>query len=422
MRLPTWLYAYALLALFQPLACNAQKLIGTADRPQLSNADAKNYTASTYLARAGKIGSMVTDNWNPSAGVALLSPSYHVAADGSAPFASVQAAVDKAVADGGTMRRYIGIEPGVYREVVCIPETAPPITLFGMGQTPSDTLITFNNANLTPKPVGTPTTPCASNADAAVIGTFGSATFTVSTDAFQARNLTFANDYVEGTYPGTNQSAVALAVRGDKAVFEKIAVLGNQDTLLVGPVDTTLVKRTYFKDSVVQGDTDFIFGAGIAVFYHSIIRYDARRLNGSGKAYLFAPSTHPGNPYGFLVIDSIFDVVGDAVGNTIYLGRAWDQSTPNLPNYFNGKSPNGQLTIRNSILGAHIRKDAPWSNSTAKRPYCSESCTYSANRFYEYSNSGPGSADCHHPHGYRSNRSGGRSSQQADTYAAHLSF
>ncbi|WP_045727808.1 putative acyl-CoA thioester hydrolase [Xanthomonas sp. GPE 39] len=398
MRLPTWLQTWALLTVALPLAGNAQSLIGTAERPQLSDADAKTYTASNYLSRAGTVDSLVTDNWDPSAGVALLSANYRVAADGSAPFTSVQAAVDQAVADGGTMRRYISIAPGIYREVVCIPETAPPITLFGMGQTPSDTLVTFNNANLTPKPVGTPTTPCISNADASVIGTSGSATFTVRADAFQARNLTFANDYVEGTYPGTNQSAVALAIRGDKAILENVTVLGNQDTLLVSAVDTTLVKRAYFKDSLVQGDTDFIFGAGTAVFYHSTIRYDARRLKSGDKAYLFAPSTHPKNPYGFLAIDSVFDTVGDAVSNSIYLGRAWDQSVGNLSNYVNGKSPNGQVTIRNSILGAHIRKDAPWSDSTAKRPYCSKSCTYSANRFYEYSNNGPGSADCHHVH------------------------
>ncbi|WP_045737889.1 putative acyl-CoA thioester hydrolase [Xanthomonas sp. MUS 060] len=392
MRLPTWLYSCALLTLFHSLDCNAQSLINTTDRPQLSDADAKNYTASTYLAQAGTIGSLVTDNWDPSAGVALLSPDYLVDADGSTPFTSVQAAVDKAVADGGTIRRYIGIKPGIYREVVCIPETAPPITLFGLGASRSSTLITFNNANPTPKPVGKPTSPCANNANADIIGTSGSATFTVKADEFQARNLTFANDYVEDTYPNINQSAVALAVRGDKMIFDNVAVLGNQDTLLISPANATLVKRAFFKNSLVQGDTDFIFGSGTAVFSHSIIRYDARRLKNIDNTYLFAPSTNPGNTYGFLAIDSIFDVIGPAISNTISLGRAWDQGVGNLSNYVNGKSPNGQVTIRNSTLGEHIRKYAPWATSTSGRPYCNANCIYSANRFYEYANTGAGSA------------------------------
>ncbi|ELQ07193.1 pectinesterase precursor signal peptide protein [Xanthomonas translucens DAR61454] len=31
--------------------------------------------------------------------------------------------------------------------------------------------------------------------------------------------------------------------------------------------------------------------------------------------------------------------------------------------------------------------------STVKRPYCSADCAYASNRFYEYANTSPGSAD-----------------------------
>ncbi|CTP83521.1 Pectinesterase [Xanthomonas translucens pv. poae] len=301
--------------------------------------------------------------------------------------------MDKAVADGGKMRRYISLAAGTYNELVCVPADAPPITLFGLGETRSETLISFDNANPTPKPVGTPSQPCATNANAAVIGTSGSATVTVNAGAFQARNLTIANSYVEGSYAGTNQAAVAINVRGDKTVFEDVALLGNQDTLLIGASNPASLIRAYFKNCLVQGDDDFIFGPGIAVFSHSIIRYDARRTGGDFGRYLFAPSTLPGSANGFLVIDSVFDLIGDIADNTVYLGRAWDQSVPDLAHYVNGTSPNGQVTIRNSILGAHIRKQAPWSMSTAKRPYCNADCAYARNRFYEYANTGPGSAD-----------------------------
>jgi pectinesterase len=393
MHFPASLHASALLAICSVFSAHAQAGTGSADRPQLSATDARQQTVSTYLAKAGIIGALVTDNWEPSAGVALLSADYRVASDGSAAFRSVQTAVDKAVADGGKMRRYISLAAGTYNELVCVPADAPPITLFGLGETRSQTLISFDNANPTPKPVGTPSHPCATNANAAVIGTSGSATVTVNAGAFQARNLTIANSYVEGTYAGTNQAAVAINVRGDKTVFEDVALLGNQDTLLIGANNPASLIRAYFENCLVQGDDDFIFGPGIAVFSHSIIRYDARRTGGDFGRYLFAPSTLPGIANGFLVIDSVFDLIGDIADNTVYLGRAWDQSVPDLAHYVNGTSPNGQVTIRNSLLGAHIRKQAPWSMSTAKRPYCSADCAYARNRFYEYANTGPGSAD-----------------------------
>lgn len=148
---------------------------------------------------------------------------------------SVQAAVDAAVAAGGTMRRYISVKPGTYREVVCVPAAAPPITLFGLGSAPAHTTISFGNANPTPKPGGSATHPCASNASSSTVGTSDSGTVTVRAAQFQARNLAIVNSYVEGTYASSNQSAVALALRGDKAVLENVALVGNQDTLLAAP-------------------------------------------------------------------------------------------------------------------------------------------------------------------------------------------
>jgi pectinesterase len=386
-------YTSALLGLSCAFNCHAQVLQGTAARPHLSAAEAQRYTASAYLAKTGKLGALTTDTWNPSAAVALPSADYRVAADGSAPFKSVQAAVDRAVAGGGARRRYIGIAAGTYRELVCIPSTAPPITLYGLGKLRSDTLIVFNNASPTPKPVGTPTHACAGNAEAAVIGTSGSATVTVRAEGFQARNLSIANDYAAGTYTSPNQSAVALAVRGDKAIFENVAILGNQDTLMVSASDAQTLVRASFKDSLVQGHTDFVCGSGIAVFSHSVIRYDATGPGGSRTGYMFAPSTRPGSVYGFLVVDSVLDEISDGAGNGAYLGRAWDQGIARLTDYVNGSSPNGQVTIRDSVLGAHLRNNAPWAASTARRPFCSAGCTYSANRFYEYANTGAGSAN-----------------------------
>ncbi len=378
------------LALCLPAAIAA--VASTATRPQLSSSQAATYTVAKYMAQAGTVGSLSTDNWDPTGGVGSISgftANYTVAADGSAQYKTVQAAITAATNAGGTARKFISVKAGTYREIVCVPAAAPPITLYGLNATASNTVIVFNNANLTPKSSGSATHACASNASATTVGTVASATVTVLAANFRARNLTISNDYVEGTYSGSNQSAVALAARGDKAIFENLRLLGNQDTLYVGASSSTVVTRSYFTGSFIQGDTDFIFGHGAAVFNASTIQYTAAR-KGSNASYIFAPSTRPGSSYGFLVTGSTLNSTGGASSNTIYLGRAWDESVGSLSNYVNGTSPNGQIVIRDSTLDGHIRKTAPWGPSTVSRPYCSSNCTNSANRFFEYNNGGAG--------------------------------
>ncbi|NJB79474.1 pectinesterase [Xanthomonas sp. 3376] len=375
------------------VSADATALTGTASRPQLTSSEASTYTISKALAKAGPITALVTDNWNPTAGVALFSADFAVAADGSTRYRTVQSAIDAAVAAGGSTRRYISIKAGTYTELVCVPTNAPPLTVFGLGTNTTDTVIRFNNANPTPKPAGTASHPCASNAAATTVGTSNSATLTVRAAGFQARHLRVDNNYVEGTYQDNNQSAVALAVRGDQASFEDVLVTGNQDTLLISATNAANVIRAYFKNSTIEGDVDFIFGSGVGVFDNATIRSAGARLGSSRGGYIFAPSTRPGSAHGFLAINSRFVAGSGSPDNQTYLGRAWDEGISSLSAYVNGTSPNGQVTVRNSSLGSHIRKTAPWNASTVSRPYCSSNCANSANRFYEYGNSGAGSAD-----------------------------
>ena len=152
-------------------------------------------------------------------------------------------------------RVYILVKPGTYHETVTVPNktSAPPITLYSTDSDASHTVIVFNNASLT-------------MVAGAALGTSGSATFTNSSSNFQAKNLTFSNNYVE---TGTgNEQAVALLNQGDRAQFENVRALGNQDTLYVKSTNTGTIARAYFRDSYVEGDTDFIFGRGTTVFDH----------------------------------------------------------------------------------------------------------------------------------------------------------
>ena len=277
-------------------------LAGTTTRPLLADADAPTYTILKYLAQAGNVGSLTTDNWDPTAGVGdvtTFTPSRTVAADGSGTDATVQAAITASITDGGTARVYIQVKPGTYREVVCVPKNAPPITLYGANADATQVLIV--NDNYASKPTDSGANPCA-GAGSSTYGTSASATFAVFAPGFEAKNISFSNDYLESASSSSNQ-AVALETQGDKLIFENVRALGNQDTLYIKSASTGAVARAYFKNSYVEGDVYFVFGRGTAVFDGCTLNYLTARQGLKGANYL-APSTAPGNEYGFLVINS----------------------------------------------------------------------------------------------------------------------
>jgi pectinesterase len=373
----------------------AEGLLGTAERPQLSSDRAARATALAYLAAAGSIEGLTVDDWDPTAGVgdiASFTPNFQVASGGTYP--TVQSAVSAAVATGSAARQYIAVAPGTYRELVCVPAGAPPITLYGTSADAAETVIVFDNYSGKVKAVGTPANPCNPNLSGTTIGTSGSTTFAVYSTEFRAKNLSFVNDTDEAAATSPSVQAVALTVQGDRASFENVRVLGNQDTLFFKTSSVDTVSRSHFKDCYVEGDTDFIFGRGTAVLegctIHSVT---SRTANG----VVIAPSTDSRNPFGILVNDATFSAdLGAATGST-HLGRAWDESQGDVATYAanvaSGIYPNGQATVRGSVLGAHIQKAAPWRPAaTTARPYSSVAGAYPANRLYEFENTGPGSA------------------------------
>jgi pectinesterase len=371
-------------------------LLGTEERPQLDAATAARFEVLEYLARAGDlVTGLLRDDWDPTAGlgeVASFTADYRVAAQGGT-HTSVQAAISAAVAAGGSERRYISVAPGTYREVVCVPSGAPPITLYGTDTDASRTTIVSDNYAGKAKSAGTAANPCNTNSAATTYGTAGSATFTVNASDFEAKNLSLVNQANEADAT-SNPQAVALLAQGDRAAFENVRLLGNQDTLFVKSPDASTVTRAYFKDSFIEGDTDFICGRGTFVLDGCEIHSLSSRTT---SGVILAPSTDDRNPYGILVTHGTFTADSGADDASIHLGRAWDESQSNLTTYTanvaTGIYPNGQAVVRDSTLGAHIVSDAPWRPAaTTSRPYASVAGALPANRLYEYTNLGPGSA------------------------------
>jgi pectinesterase len=363
---------------------------GTPSRPVLTGDQASRFTTLVYLARTGAVTAPTTDNWNPTAGVgdvATFTPTYTVATSGGT-HATVQAAITAAVTVGGTNRVFIRVMPGTYREVVCVPTNAPPITLYGTSADPSQTRIVYDHLSGTT--VDSVVNPC-SMPTGATYGTSGSATFAAFGAGFMLKNVTVENDGDEASVESGVQG-VALSTKNDQLVFENVHLLGNQDTLLVGTSNVSTIMRVYFKNATIEGDVDFICGRATAVFDGGTIRLATNRRDDGN---LLAPSTDSRNPYGFLIIGATFSAMNGARVGGMTLGRAWDESQVDLVTYTanvgTGVYPNGQAVIRDSTLAAHVNGTAPWAAAaTTARPFSSTgTASLPANRFYEFGNQGP---------------------------------
>lgn len=274
-------------------------------------------------------------------------------------FRSVQAAVD-AVPENSTRRTEIRIAPGTYRELIRVPANKPRVSFVGLGHAPEDVVLVYNNASGTGKPDGT-----------GPYGTGGSASVRIDGPDFIARNLTFSNDFDEAANQEMkNRQAVALFLVGDRAVLHNVRCLGNQDTLLVDSPARGVQARSYFADSYIEGDVDFIFGRGTAVFSGCEIR-SLDRGSDSNNGYVSAGSANSQIKHGYLFTQCRF--VSDAVPGSVHLGRPWHPS--------GDPDAIAQVLVRDSWLGAHI-SGAPWTDMSG--------FSWRDARFHELNNNGPG--------------------------------
>lgn len=292
-----------------------------------------------------------------TAGAASAAGSVTVAKDGTGNYTTVQAAIN-AVPSGNSGTFTITVKPGDYHEIVTIPSNKPYITLVGSTGRASDVVIEYNNASGTTKPGG------------GTYGTSGSASVTVSAHDFTARSLTFSNTFNEAASSLANKQAVALNTQADRAVYDNVRILGNQDSLLLWSSSTTTRTRAYFRACYVEGDVDFIFGRGTGVFDRCEI-HSLSRGSSSNNGYVTAAATDISNPYGLLF--SQCNLTSNAPAGTVYLGRPWHPS--------GDTNAIGQVVYRDSTLGAHIMS-APWTDMSG--------FSWKSARFFEYHNSGAG--------------------------------
>ncbi|KOX12552.1 pectin esterase [Nocardiopsis sp. NRRL B-16309] len=276
-----------------------------------------------------------------------------VETDGSGDFSSVQEAVDAAPA-GATVR----IGPGVYRGPVVV--AASDLTLVGATGDPRDVVITDDRASGLPKPGG------------GTWGTSGSASVVISGDDVHSRDLTFENSFLREEHPEvTSTQAVAVRTTGDRLVFDNVRFLGHQDTLYANSPNTETTSRQYYRNCYVEGDVDFVFGRGTAVFHGCEIR-SLDRGSDSDNGYVTAPSTPPEQEFGFLFTESCF--TSDAPPESVYLGRPWVPSSD--------LDARPQALIRDSWMGRHF-KEQGWIEMSSGHDWRQF-------QLREFANKGPG--------------------------------
>lgn len=209
------------------------------------------------------------------------------------------------------------LAPGTYREKIEI--HTPGIEI--AGSSPSETRIVWGDYAKKLDDIGRE------------YNTFRTYTAAVLADWVTFRNITVENDALE---PESKGQEVALTVCGDGFLAEDCRFLSTQDTVFCGPLPPDLIERydgflkdelrrggtmrQIFRNCLIAGNVDFIFGCGDALFTECEIRsvYDVR-----GHGYTAAPAHTQEQETGFVFEGCRFTCEDAVAAGSIFLARPW---------------------------------------------------------------------------------------------------
>ena len=205
-------------------------------------------------------------------------------------------------------------------------------------------------------------------------GTFRSYTVLVDGDNIRFKNCVFENTAGRGKDVG---QAIALYLDGDGITLDSCLIRGHQDTLFlaplpereiipggfIGPKQFTERKRrtVYFKNCIIEGGVDFIFGGATAYF-------DNCEFVSVEEGYAFAPSTPADVEIGFVATNCKFVAREGIKRGSCFIARPWRN--------------HAYVKIINCYLGEHINLAGfdDWGKAEA----------HATVRFFEEGSFGPG--------------------------------
>ncbi len=204
-------------------------------------------------------------------------------------------------------------------------------------------------------------------------GTFRSYTLLVDGNNICFKNCVFENTAGCGKDVG---QAIAIYLDGDGITLENCIIRGHQDTLFLAPLPdreiiaggfigpkqfTERARRIFkFKNCVIEGGVDFIFGGATAYFENCEFR-------SVEEGYVFAPSTPADVDEGFVCINCRFTAGENVKKGSCYIARPWRD--------------HGYVRLESCYLGEHINPAGfdDWGKIQA----------HGTVRFYEYDSYGP---------------------------------
>ena len=92
-------------------------------------------------------------------------------------------------------------------------------------------------------------------------------------------------------------------------------------------------RKVYFKNCVIEGGVDFIFGGAQA-------RFEDCEFKSVEPGYVFAPSTPEGVETGFVAVNCRFTAEENVPKHSCYIGRPWRN--------------HAKIRLENCYLGSHI--------------------------------------------------------------------
>ncbi|CAM8927002.1 unnamed protein product [Rhodiola kirilowii] len=168
-----------------------------------------------------------------------IKPNAVVAKDGSGQYKTIAAAL-AAYPKNNKGRYVIYVKAGIYDEYITVEKDQVNIFMYGDG--PRKTMVTGSKSN------------------AKGFSTFKTASFSAIGNGFIAKSMGFQN-----TAGPQGHQAVALRVQSDMSAFYNCRMDGYQDTLYVQ------THRQFYRNCVISGTVDFIFGDSTTVIQNSLI-------------------------------------------------------------------------------------------------------------------------------------------------------